>query len=122
MRNHRRLEKGQGMLEYAFVLVLVAVLLIALVGIYGKAPRQTLADVYCIVKYKSSTPMRAVDNPQPAGSTLNTALGTHSASGSSTWADFKLTYSWMDRNQFLCVSGDLDTNSNLVAYTVYDGN
>src|SRR5204862_8217494 len=118
---HRRHQEGQGMLEYGLVLVLVAILLIVLLGVVGKAPRQTLADVYCIVKYKSSDPMRAVDLTQPGGSGVNTALGSHTPGSSTVWLDFKNQYGWQADNTFVCIQGQVGTNGSLSSYLVLAG-
>lgn len=110
------------MLEYGLVLILVAMLLIILLGIVGKAPRQTLADVYCVVKYKASDPMHAVDLTQPADSGINTAAGSHTPGASLTWTDFKTQYGWQTDSRFVCVDGLLGGGEVLSSYTVLDGN
>jgi Flp pilus assembly pilin Flp len=121
MRYHCRHQEGQGLVEYGLVLILVAILLIVLVGILGKAPRQTLADVYCIVKYKSSDPMRAVDLTQPGGSPVNTALGSHTLGSSPIWIDFKNQYGWLSSEGFVCLQGQLGTNGTVSSYTIFAG-
>jgi hypothetical protein len=122
MRVNRRLQRGQGMAEYGMLLILVAMLLIVLLGIVGKAPRQTLADVYCVVKYKSSDPMHAVDLTQGAGSTVDTSLGTHTPGTSTTWFNFQNQNGWLTDKTFVCIQGQVTTNDNLAAYTVLAGN
>ncbi len=120
MRNHR-LAKGQGQVEYALLLSLVAVLLILLLATVGKAPRQMLSDVLCMVKYKSGS-AHAVDSPQPGGSTLVISPGSHTPVHSITWGEFKTTYTWQNDDKFVCIDGLIADNGNLTSYIVYEGN
>ena len=122
MRHHRRHQEGQGLVEYALVLILVALFLIVLVGVVGRAPRQTLADVYCTVKYKSSDPMHAVDTPQPGGSPIDTALGSHTLGSSTVWTAFKNQYGWVSNGSFVCLQGQLGVSETLSTYTIFAGN
>ena len=80
-----------------------------------------LSDVYCMLKYKSSA-THAVDSPQPGGSTLDIALGSHTPTQSITWNVFKMTYTWQNPDKFVCIDGQVADTGNLTSYTVYDGN
>lgn len=55
----RRAEKGQGLVEYALILVLVAIVVIVIMALLGTTIRDSFADIQCNLKYVSSAPYGA---------------------------------------------------------------
>jgi pilus assembly protein Flp/PilA len=51
----RRTEKGQGLVEYALILVLVAIVVIVVMALLGTTVRDTFADFQCVLKYGTAT-------------------------------------------------------------------
>ncbi|HEX2906177.1 MAG TPA: hypothetical protein VHO69_04910 [Phototrophicaceae bacterium] len=52
-RSHQR-EKGQGLVEYALILVLVAIVVIVALSALGPQIAQTYGDIQCSLKYGKS--------------------------------------------------------------------
>jgi len=57
--NH--LEKGQGLVEYALILVLVAIVVIAILALLGPAIAGIFGDISCTLKYPSEATFEGSD-------------------------------------------------------------
>lgn len=49
--DHQNLEKGQGLVEYALILVLVAIVVIVILALLGPAISGIFGDISCTMKY-----------------------------------------------------------------------
>ncbi len=51
-----RMERGQGLIEYALILVLVAVVVIAILGLLGPSLAAIMGDISCMVSHGNRLP------------------------------------------------------------------
>ncbi len=90
LQNAEQLEKGQGLVEYALILVMVAVVVIAILGLMGPSINRVYFSVVCPLRFPDSS---VVINPSDNDSDCRVG-GTMAGALKGYWEESTNTIHW----------------------------